>query len=105
MNEEEFKKFVPEAMQSIASKITREELDLVNLIINKFNDVCFENMQLQNNWNELKEFVEKDIKRWEDEEKKWIEQGFMKFGGEANNKIIFKKVLNKMQELQGDDKN
>ena len=48
--------------------------------------------------------TEKNIKRWEDEEKKWIEQGFMKFGGEANNKIIFKKVLNKMQELeQGKD--
>lgn len=63
------------------------------------------NEQLQNNWNELKEFVEKHIKRWEDEEKRWIEHGFMKFGGEANNKIIFKMVQDKMQELQGDDKN
>lgn len=56
--------------------------------------------KLENNWNELKEFVEKDVKRWEQEEQKWIEQGFMKFGGEANNKIIFKKVLSKMQELE-----
>lgn len=75
------------------------------------NDLCdcwmYKNILLDNyikNWNELKKFVEADIKRWEDEEKKWIEHGFMKFGGEANNKIIFKKVLNKMQELeQGKD--
>ena len=54
-------------------------------------------------WDKLKKFVKKDIKRWEEEEKKWIEQGFMKFGGEANNKIIFKKVLDKMQELEGNN--
>ena len=29
----------------------------------------------------------------------------MKFGGEANNKIIFKKVLNKMNELEGKNNN
>lgn len=62
-----------------------------------------ENKQLQNNWNELKEFVEKHIKRWEKEEQEWIKLGFMKVGGEANNKIIFKMVQKKMQELEGNN--
>ena len=57
----------------------------------------------KNNWNELKEFVEKHIKRWEKEEQEWIKLGFMKVGGEANNKIIFKMVQNKMQELDGNN--
>jgi len=72
-------------------------------LLNQYIELSREHDKLQNNWNELKKFVEKDIKRWEDEEKKWIEQGFMKFGGEANNKIIFKKVLNKMQEMEGNN--
>lgn len=64
----------------------------------KYHLCCIE--QLQNNWNKLKKFVEAKVKHWEEEEKKWIELGFMKFGGEANNKLIFKIVLNKMQELE-----
>ncbi len=56
--------------------------------------------KLQNNWNELKKFVEDDIKYWEEQEKEWIKLGFMKFGGEANTKHIFRRVLNKMQELE-----
>ena len=60
--------------------------------------------KLQNNWNELKKFVEDDIKYWEEQEKEWIKLGFMKFGGEVNAKHIFRKVLKKMQELeQGKD--
>ena len=74
------------------------------LNVYSFNDEYYvylgDYKQLQNNWNELKAFVEKDVKRWEQEEQKWIEQGFMKFGGEANNKIIFKKVLSKIQDLE-----
>ena len=58
--------------------------------------------QLETNWKELKKFVEKHIKRWEKEEQEWIKLGFMKVGGEANNKIIFKMVSDKMQELESD---
>jgi cell division septum initiation protein DivIVA len=56
--------------------------------------------RLFNNWNKLKENLIDDINYWQEQEKEWIKLGFMKFGGEANNKIIFKKVLNKMQELE-----
>lgn len=67
----------------------------------KYHLCCIEKQQ--NNWNELKKFVEAKVKHWEEEEKKWIELGFMKFGGEANNKLIFKIVLDKMQELEGNN--
>ena len=62
-----------------------------------------ENKQLQSNWNSLREWLEERIEYWENEEKKWVEQGFMKFGGEANNKIILKGLLDKMNELEGGD--
>lgn len=58
------------------------------------------------NWNKLKKDLINDINYWQEQEKEWIKLGFIKFGGEANNKIIFKKVLDKMQELeQGSDSN
>lgn len=56
-----------------------------------------DNKELNNNWNELKEDLKTNIKYWKEQEKEWIKLGFMKFGGEANNKIIFEKVLDKMQ--------
>lgn len=69
-------------------------------------NVTEENKQLKDNWNKLKEYLINDIKYWEEQEKEWIKLGFIKFGGEANNKIIFEKILNKMQELeQGSDNN
>ncbi len=60
-----------------------------------------ENKQLKHILDELEKCLKENIKRWEQEEQKWIEHGFMKFGGEANNKIIFKKILNKLEELRG----
>ena len=60
-----------------------------------------ENKQLKDNWNKLKEDLINDINYWREQEKEWIKLGFIKFGGEANTKIIFKKVLDKMQELEG----
>lgn len=58
----------------------------------------------KDNWNKLKEDLINDINYWQEQEKKWAKLGFIKFGGEANSKIIFKKVLDKMQELeQGSD--
>lgn len=62
-----------------------------------------ENKQLKDNWNKLKENLINDINYWQEQEKEWAKLGFIKFGGEANSKIIFKKVLDKMQELQGSD--
>lgn len=64
-----------------------------------------ENKQLKDNWNKLKEYLINDIKYWKEQEKEWIKLGFIKFGGEANNKIIFEKILNKMQELEGSNNN
>ena len=90
--------------------MNEKEIELIDGFFNKgwccdLDEVYKAVMKLQNNWNELKEFVEKHIKGWEKEEREWIKLGFMKVGGEANKKIIFKMVQKKMQELQGDDKN
>ena len=70
-----------------------------------FDDVKAYVRSLKDNWNKLKEDLINDINYWHEQEKEWIKLGFIKFGGEANTKIIFKKVLYKMQELeQGSDK-
>ena len=70
-----------------------------------FDDVKEYVRSLKDNWNKLKEDLINDINYWHEQEKEWIKLGFIKFGGEANTKIIFKKVLDKMQELeQGSDK-
>lgn len=50
--------------------------------------------------DELEEWLKENIKHWENEEQKWIEYGFIKFGGEANTKIIYKGILDKIQELK-----
>lgn len=59
-----------------------------------------ENYKIKDNWNKLKEYLINDINYWKEQEKEWIKLGFIKFGGEANNRIIFEKILNKMQELE-----
>lgn len=56
--------------------------------------------QLTNNWNKLEEYIKERIQYWEEQEKEWIKQGFMKFGGEANNKIILQGLLDKMKEIK-----
>lgn len=79
---------------------------LYNLIINlsnendKYRNQQKENEQLKDNWDKLKEDLITSVKYWEEQEKEWINLGFIKFGGEANSKIIFKKVLDKMQKLE-----
>ena len=65
-----------------------------------FDDVKAYVRSLKDNWNKLKEDLINDINYWHEQEKEWIKLGFIKFGGEANTKIIFKKVLYKMQELE-----
>lgn len=56
---------------------------------------------MKNQQKEFIEWLENEIKYWEKQEQQWIKLGFMKFGGEANNKIIFKKVLSKYKEIIG----
>lgn len=60
---------------------------------------------LEDNWNRLKENLRTNIKYWREQEQERIKLGFMKLGGEANSKIIFKKILDEMQELEGSDSN
>lgn len=79
-------------LESNSSKIYKEQIDK-------------EIYQLKGNWNKLKEDLKNNIKYWEEQEKEWIKLGFIKSGGEANNKIIFEKILNKMEELEGSDSN
>lgn len=69
----------------------------------KVEELQQENKLLKDNWNKLKEDLINNINYWQEQEKEWAKLGFIKFGGEANSKIIFKKVLDKMQELQGSD--
>lgn len=93
-----------------------------NLLVSYIKELKKENKQLKekldcdlqwafkyekqvDNWNKLKKDLINDINYWQEQEKEWIKLGFIKFGGEANNKIIFKKILNKMQELEGSDSN
>lgn len=57
--------------------------------------------QIKNQQKKFIEYLENEIKYWEEQEQQWIKLGFMKFGGEANNKIIFKKVLSKHKEITG----
>lgn len=72
----------------------------------KIKQLQKENKQLKDNWSKLKEDLINDINYWQEQEKEWIKLGFITFGGKANNKIIFKKVLDEMQELEqgGDSK-
>ena len=57
--------------------------------------------QIKNQQKKFIEYLENEIKYWEEQEQQWIKLGFMKFGGEANNKIIFKKVLSKYKKIVG----
>lgn len=91
-------------------KMINEEYERLNKenyrgfkIINVQKYDIHELLSYKNNWNKLKEDLINDINYWQEQEKEWIKLGFIKFGGEANNKIIFKKILNKMQELEGDN--
>lgn len=92
------------------NKILKENAENNDKVVDKVNWenqlLKKENKQLKDNWNKLKEDLINDINYWQEQEKEWIKLGFITFGGKANNKIIFKKVLDKMQELeQGSDNN
>lgn len=55
---ETFKENMVNTLGNIASKITKEELKLLNCIINSFNEVCRKNAQLERSLSELKEWID-----------------------------------------------
>lgn len=64
-----------------------------------------ENKKLKDNWNKLKEWVKNNIKHWEEQEKQWCELDIIKADRKSNIKIIFKMLLDIIQELEGSDSN
>lgn len=92
------------------NKQLKERMEYLERSNNRREDIIIEQRQeisdLEDNWDELKEYLINDINYWQEQEKEWVKLGFINFGGDANSKIIFKKVLDKMQELeQGSDSN
>ena len=96
MNEEEF---LGRTLNKIAKEFGYDVASTLELMFIKKEK---ELDQYKNNWEELKEYLNNGINYWKEQEKEWIEQGFMKFGGEANTKIIYQGILNKMKELEED---
>ena len=67
---------------------------------------CFdeeEHQRLNNILTEFEKWLEEKTNYWKQQEEIWVKEGFIKFGGEANNKIIFKSCLDKLQELKRDN--
>ena len=102
--------YLTKQVQELESQLYEASIQIQELIeqdvwcpsnCEKLEKLQQENKQLKDNWNKLKEDLINDINYWREQEKEWIKLGFIKFGGEANTKIIFKKVLDKMQELEG----
>ena len=85
MNEEEFKNYIGNNIKSISSKISSEEINFLSNLVKAFNEVCEKYDKSQNNWNELK---------------KWLQANDIHFA----DAIPFRETLRKMQELeQGKD--
>lgn len=105
MNKEEIKEILEELENMYEISELEEQVNNINKIRDYIINLQQENKRLNDNWNKLKEDLINDINYWHEQEKEWIKLGFIQFGGEANTKIIFKKVLDKMQELQGSDSN
>lgn len=89
------------------SKTINEQLNTFDYYRNRYASYELELMrdrqqitQLTNNWNELEKYLVERINFWKEQEQKWIDEGWMKFGGEANNKIIYQGVLDKMKEIE-----
>ena len=105
MNEEEFKNYIDNNINSISSKISLEEINFLGNLVNAFNEVCEKYYKLQNNWGELKKFIEKELDRLVRECSQIYEDGLGKT--RLVNEDIFnevKNISNKVQELeQGKD--
>ena len=92
------------------NKQLKERIEYLERNNNRREDTILEQRQrisdLEDNWDKLKEYLITDIKYWQKQEREWIKLGFINFGGEANAKIIFKKVLDIMEDLEkGSDSN
>ena len=94
MNKEEIKEYL-KRVDELEAKLTGEDKETLQWLIYGYNQCAKllneterENKQQKDNWNELTKWV------IEQEQKAWDEVSSM-----------FGYVLNKMQELQGDDKN
>ena len=91
MNEEEFKNYIDNNINSISSKISLEEINFLGNLVNAFNEVCEKYYKLQNNWNELKEYcLNEQIPEEYDEYNSYIEFS----------NSVYENILNKMQELE-----
>ena len=82
----------------------KKKLDELQAVYNNMFKCHCNRVQVETLLSQQKEFIEwleNKIKYWEEQEQQWLNLGFMKFGGEANNKIIFKKILAKYKEIIG----
>lgn len=88
MNKE--KDFFKTCFNTVAGLEVKNESQAIakEVVLSEIENLQQENKQLKDNWNELKKWV------IEQEQKAWDEVS-----------STFGYVLNKMQELQGDDKN
>lgn len=86
----EEKDFFKTCFNTVAGLEVKNESQAIakEVVLSEIEQLQQENNKLQNNWNELKKWV------IEQEQKAWDEVS-----------STFGYVLNKMQELQGDDKN
>lgn len=96
---------IPELIDYFRKK--QERIEYLERSNNRREDTILEQRQeisdLEDNWNKLKERVKNSIKYWEEQEKKWVELGIVKVGGEANTKLTFRMILDIMQELEGSE--
>lgn len=90
MNEKEFKNYFSNNIKSISSKLSLEEINFLCNLVNAFNEVCEKYDKSQNNWNELKKWIEEDTE---------VAETNFEMGRCFN---MFD-LLNKMQELEGNN--
>ena len=95
MNEKEFKNYIGNNIKSISSKISLEEINFLGNLIKAFNEVCMKYDKSQNNWNELKKWLEEAI---EDINKLECPDSY-----DIIEKVTLKNIVKKMQELEGNN--
>lgn len=92
-----------EENQELKKQLHEASLQIQSLIEEDMTcpSTCSKLRKLRNQQKEFIEWLEDKIKYWEEQEQEWIKMGFMKVGGDANNKIIFRKILEKYKEIVG----
>ncbi len=89
----------------IKNEINQTKLQYNAFKEQKYSELLRENEQLKDNWNKLKEWLKSNIKHWEEQEEKWDELGIIEVDRKSNIKIIFKMLLDIMQDLERSDSN